>query len=153
MLGKFINKIILSDEIVYSGSIDELNEKIRLNNNKRVQIEWQDYHHFLFFSKWSLGTLQIRGFYRSDLGISGYATLISQEDGTSKIILRTRVRIELYLLAGFTILANLIGLITQDDTSYVTLLYIPLILIWFWLIYRFQEKILFKRLKSVLNSQ
>lgn len=153
MIDNFLNKITLRDEILYSGSIKELNEKIRLANSGRLQIEWKNRNSFIFFAKWSPGTLQIRGFYRSDLGILGYATILSEEDSTTKIILKTKVRIELYLLAGFMILANLIGLITQDDISYVTLLYIPLILIWFWLIYRFQEKILFKKLKSVLNSQ
>lgn len=76
--------IVLKDEFFFNGTIEQLEEKLRFQNNQKFRVEWIDYQSFKFLSNFSVGTIMVKfnpGF--AD-GIKGYANLIETESGKTK---------------------------------------------------------------------
>ncbi|MEP0212484.1 MAG: hypothetical protein ABJD66_04685 [Cellulophaga sp.] len=152
-MNKLLESTLLKDEFIFNGTIDHVNEKIRFNNNKKFRTEWTEYNKFKFLSKWSLGTLYVTGFPNAVEGIKGFAELKKIGETKTKVELKTKVRIELYFFLILMISISVIGLITQSDFPSWILLLIPFGLLWFWFVYRVQEKILFNKLKNYLTEK
>ena len=151
-MNEYLSPILLKDAFVFNGTIDQLNEKIRLDNNKKFRTEWTAYNRFKFIANWSLGTLIVRGFPKAADGIKGYAELKKIGENKTKVDLRTEVRVELYLILiiiGIVTIGNLIMGQEFPISIFLLVLAFP---IWFWLVYRVQEKILFNRLKKYLTN-
>ncbi|SEM31504.1 hypothetical protein SAMN04488008_1156 [Maribacter orientalis] len=91
---KFLDPILLKERFIFKGTIDQLSEKIRLNNNQKFRTEWSAYNRFQFFAKWSLGTLMIKYFPGATDGIKGFAELKNIGDNKTVVHLKTKVRIE-----------------------------------------------------------
>lgn len=153
LMTKFLSPILLKDEFVFNGTIDELNEKIRLNNHKKFRTEWLKYDKFKFFSNLSLGTLQLRGFQGLVEGIKGVADLTEINGNRTKVEMTTKVRIELYFFLTVLLIICTVGFATQTDFPIWLFLFVPLTLLWFWFVNRVQEKILFANLKKYLMEK
>ncbi len=151
-MDEFLTPILLKEEFVFDGTIEQLNEKIRLNNNKKFKTEWSEYNRFKFTAKWSLGTLIIDGFPKATDGIGGFAELKKISDIKTKVELRTKIRSELYFVIILVPLVYIVAIVSKQEFSNWTLLYFPLILLWFWFVYRVQEKMLFKKVKDYLTN-
>ncbi|SFR82797.1 hypothetical protein [Maribacter stanieri] len=150
---KFLDPILLKEEFIFNGTIDELNEKIHLNNDKKFRTKWSEYNRFEFFAKWSLGTLIFRGFPTAVDGIKGFAELTRKGEYKTHVLLKTKVRIEFYFFLIILTTMCVAGLATQSDFPIYLLLLIPFGLLWFWFIYRVQEKMLFRKLRKYLNEE
>ena len=149
----FLEPILLKEEFIFNGTIDELNERIRLNNDKKFRTKWSEYNRFEFFAKWSLGTLMFRGFPTAVDGIKGFAELKRIGENKTHVLLKTKVRIELYFFLIILTIMCVAGLATQSDFPIWLLLLIPFGLLWFWFVYRIQEKMLFKKLREYLADE
>ena len=147
----FLEPILLKEEFIFNGNIDELNERIRLNNNKKFRTKWSKPNRFVFFAKWSLGTLNFRGFPTAVDGIKGFAELERIGESKTQVLMKTKVRIELYFFLVILSVICVAGLTTQSDFPIWILLLIPVGLLWFWFVYRVQEKMLFKKLREYLT--
>lgn len=149
----FLESILLKDGFIFNGTIDQLNEKIRLDNNKKFSTEWTERDKFKFVSKWSLGILYVSGFPNAVDGIRGFAELKRIGENKTQVELKTKVRIELYFFLIILTIICIAGLSTQSDFPLWILLLIPVVLFWFWFVYRVQEKMLFTKLKKYLTDK
>jgi hypothetical protein len=147
-----LSRIILKDEFLFNGTVEQLEEKLRFQNNQKFRIEWVDYQSFKFLSNFSLGTMMVKfnpGF--AD-GIKGYAQLIETESSKTKVSLRTKIRIELYFFLAVMLIAIIAVLVSEEVFPLWMLWLTPLGLLWFWFVYRMQEQILFSKLKNYLTK-
>jgi uncharacterized membrane protein YobD (UPF0266 family) len=93
-----------------------------------------------------------RGFPTAIDGIKGFAELKNIEGNKTKVELKTKVRFELYFFLIILTVICAAGLATQSDFPIWLLLLIPVGLLWFWFVYRVQEKMLFKKLREYLTD-
>ena len=104
---------------------------------------------FKFVSNFSLGTLIIN--YFPVEGIKGFAKLSELENGKTVVEMRTKIRIELYFFLVISITMIAVGLFSKESWPIWSFALFPLGLLWFWWVYRIQEKGLFKKLKKYLS--
>ena len=149
-MNKFLSAILLTDDFIFNGTIKELNEKIRFDNNKKFRTEWTDYNKFKFISKWSLGTLIIRGFPNAVEGIKGFAELKEIGENKTQVALTTKVRVEFYFFLAMFLFFYILGFLSDTEMPEWLPLLIPIGFVWFWFVYRVQEKLLFSKLKKYL---
>ena len=149
---KLLEPILLKEIFFFNGSIDQLNEKIRLHNDKKFRTEWSEYDKFKFVAHWSFGILSLRGFPSRIDGIRGFAELSEFGENQTKVELKTEVRIELYFFLIISTLLCVIGLATQEDFPLGLFFIIPFGLLWFWFVYRMQEKVLFEKLRNYIKA-
>ena len=64
----------------------------------------------------------------------------------------TKVRVELYFFLAMFAFIYVVGLASETDIPEWFPLIIPVCLLWFWFVYRVQEKMLFARLKNYLMN-
>lgn len=145
-----LNKLILKDSLEFNGTKSDLKELIRFKKDRGFRLEWIDDSTFKFLSNFSLGTLIVN--YLPVEGIKGFAKLSELENGKTKVDLTTKIRIELYF---FTIIFGIIliaTLLAKEPLPLWIYGLLPVGLIWFWWVYRIQEKGLFKKLKNYLKE-
>lgn len=143
---KLIDKILLKDSIEFDGTITDLKEKTQVKWDRDLRLEWIDESNFKFVSNFSLGTLLVNKGFPVE-GIKGFAKLSETRDGKTKMELSTKVRIELYFFIAILLVLLAIGLFSREPFPVWVFTLFPLILVWFWWIYRIQEKGLFNKLK------
>ncbi|BFP40581.1 hypothetical protein FGF1_14260 [Flavobacteriaceae bacterium GF1] len=147
-----LSRIILKEEFLFDGTVEQLGEKLRFQNNKKFRVEWIDHQSFKFLSNFSLGTLMINNNPGVVEGIKGYARLSETAYGKIKISLTTKVRIELYFFLAAMVIAIIAVLGSKDNFPIWMIWLTPLGLLWFWFVYRMQEQILFNKLKNYLTK-
>jgi len=150
---EIIDKTLLKESLEFNGSISELKEKIRFKKERKFKLEWVSENEFKISSKISLGTLMIDGFPGAVDGIKGFGKLTELNNGKTKIELKTKFRIELYLVGIIFILALIGSLLSGKEIPVFGILLFPVIVLWFWVIYRFQEKLLFKKVRNYIISE
>ncbi len=144
-----LDKLILKDSLEFNGSKSELKEFIRFKTDCGFRLEWMDDSTFKFVSNFSLGTLIIN--YFPVEGIKGFAKLSELENGKTVVEMRTKIRIELYFFLVISITMIAVGLFSKESWPIWSFALFPLGLLWFWWVYRIQEKGLFKKLKKYLS--
>ena len=149
-LPELLDKLTLKESIEFDGSITELKEMIRFKKDRGFRLEWLDDYNFKFVTKFSLGTLRIN--YMPVEGIKGFAKLTEIESGKTKVEMTTKIRIELYLFTVAFAIIIVAGLLDKEPWPSWVFGLSPFGLIWFWWIYRIQEKGLFKRLKEYIQT-
>lgn len=149
-----LSKLTLEDEFLFNGTIEELNEKIRFDRNQKFVTEWTSHNSFKVFSKLSGGTWTWKngGLLSWEDGISGIATLSELNNGKTKVNLKTKVRPELYLFMILTLLVLTFGMFINTDFPKQLFWILPFGTIWFWIIFRFQEKRLFEKVRKYLTK-
>jgi hypothetical protein len=145
-----LDKIILKDSIKFDGKPTELKELIRLKKDREFRLEWIDESTFKFVSNFSIGTLIVN--YLPIEGIKGFAKLSELESGKTNVELTTKIRIELYFFTAISLVLGAVGIFSKEPWPIWAFGLFPLGLIWFWWVYRLQEKGLFKRLKKYINT-
>ncbi len=146
------DKILLKDSIEFDGTITDLKERLRFKNNRDFLLEWVDESNFKFVSNFSFGTLLVNNGVPIE-GIKGFAKLSEMKNGKTKVELITKVRIELYFFIAILSVLLVVGLFSEKPWPVWTFTFFPLPLLWFWWIYRIQEKGFFNKLKKYLNSE
>lgn len=152
-MNDLIEKTLLKESIVFNGSISELKDKIRLEKERNFKLKWITNNQFKFTSNISLGTLTINYDSKYFDGINGYAKFTELSNGTTKIDLKTKLRIELYIFTIIPLLAFLVSFLTDEEIPLISIGMFPLIIFWFWFVFRVQEKLLFKKVKNYILSK
>lgn len=152
-MSEILSPILLKDHFIFNGTINELHEKIRFDNNKKFRTEWSDYNKFKFVANWSIGTLIVRGWPNAVEGIKGFAELKEIGENKTRVELTTKVRVELYFFLVIFTFIIIIGLATESEVPKWLPLIVPVGLLWFWFVYRLQEKALFAKLKNYLMNE
>lgn len=147
----FLNKILLKDEIEFRGSIEELKKRLNEPKGRKYDIEWISNYEFKFLSKWSIGTMMLKGLPDAIDGIKGYGKI--KLDDKIKIYLTTKIRIEIYIIIAFFILTFVVSIFSNGKIPMWIHLLFPIFLIWFWGVYRIQENKLFNTVKKHLLNQ
>ena len=148
-----IEKTLLKESIEFEGSIAELKEQIRFKEEREFKLDWISDNEFKFLSKISIGTIMLN--YSSGYfdGIKGYAKLIELNNGKTKIELNTKLRVEIYFIGILSIVFLLVFLFSTENIPIWTLFLFPITIMWFWFVYRFQEKLLFKKVRKYLKIE
>ncbi|WP_421810354.1 hypothetical protein [Flagellimonas sp.] len=149
----FIEKILLKESFELNSSTLELKERIRLKKERKFNLDWISDNEFKFLSKVSIGTIMLNynpGYFD---GIKGYAVLTELNNGNTKIELSTKLRFEMYFLGILFIVFLLLFLFNKENLPIWTLFLFPVMIIWFWFVYRFQEKRLFEKVKKYLKTE
>ena len=150
---ELLEKTLLKDTIEFNGSISELKEQIRLKKNRKFDLEWISETKFKFLSKFSLGTMMVSGFPNAVDGIKGYGFISKLDNGKTRIELSTTVRVELYFTVSIFILIFIIAFFAEENIPYWVYLLLPFSVLWFWLIFRLQEKKLFGKMKNYIKTE
>ncbi|WP_224484674.1 hypothetical protein [Robertkochia aurantiaca] len=145
-----LDKLILKDSLEFNGTKSELKELIRIKRDRGFRLEWIDDSTFKFISESSLGTLIVN--YFPVEGIKGFAKMTELENGKTIVEMWTKIRIELYFFLVNSIILIAIGLFSNESWPAWTFALFPLGLLWFWWVYRIQEKGLFKKLRIYLKE-
>lgn len=145
-------KTLLKESIEFNDSITELKEKIRIATGRKFKIEWISENEFTILSKVSLGTFIFISNPKYFDGIKGFGKLTQLKNGKTQIDLKTKFRIELYFIAIIPILTILITFLSGKEVPPSSIFLFPFILLWFWLIYRVQEKILFRKFRNYIKA-
>lgn len=146
-----IEQVILKESIEFNGSIYELKEQIRFKEERKFYLEWISDKEFKALSKISVGTILVNGLPGKIDGIKAYVKLTQLNNGKTRVTLSTKVRIELYFFASIPILAITVGFLTDNEIPLWLFLIIPFIVLWFWFVYRVQEKSLFGKIKNYIS--
>lgn len=151
-MDEIFENLLLKRIIEYNGSVDELKEKIRFKREKKFNFEWISNNEFKFSSKLSIGTIILDFNPKYFDGIKGYGELINLNNEKSKIVLKTKMRIELYIFAILSLLFPFIYVFSDEILPIWILFVLPFTLVWFWFVYRFQEKILFDKVENYIKT-
>lgn len=146
-------KALLKESIEFNGSINELKEKIRIDTERKFKLEWISENEFTILSKISLGTFILISNPKYFDGIKGFGKLTELKSGKTQIDLNTKLRVELYFIAIIPIITILITFLSGKEVPPLSVFLLPFILLWFWFIYRFQEKILFSKFRDYIKAE
>lgn len=145
-----IDKALLKESLEYNGSISELKENLSLKKYRKFDLDWISDDEFKFTSEYSFGTIKLDynpGYFD---GINGYAKLTSLNNGKTKVDLSTKLRTEMYLFGALCFVVLLIVTLSNGKLPIWSLFIYPITIVWFWYVYRFQEKKLFEEVKTYL---
>ncbi|GGW99934.1 hypothetical protein [Salegentibacter mishustinae] len=142
-----IDFITLNEEIIFPDSKENLIKKIQ-NNEKKFRIKWSNLSSFKFYSRFSIGTLYMQGFPKIMEGIRGFGKIEKIDNNSTRLILSTKIRFELYFVLILFSIVIFAQIINDTKIPFWSIIIFPVILLWFWLVLRIQEKLLFKKFKK-----
>jgi len=148
-----IEKTLLKESIEFNGTLSELKEQIRFKRERKFNLDWISDNEFKFLSKISVGTITVNynpGYFD---GIKGYAKLTELNNGKTRVELYTKLRVEMYVFGILFVMVLFIFLFSKENLPVWTLFLFPIMIIWFWFVYRFQEKRLFEKIKKYLKME
>ncbi|EDP94907.1 hypothetical protein U8527_15235 [Kordia algicida OT-1] len=148
-----IGRIFLKESITCKGSIAELKEKLQQENDCEFSVKWISDNEFKFLANFSVGTIILDDNAAYFDGIKGYAKLIALEKGKTEIVLTTKLRIELFFTGILSFVFPIFFFFSNENLPFWLLFMFPIVTIWFWFVYRFQEKRLFKKVKKHIKNQ
>ena len=151
-MNKLVEKLILKEGIKSNIEIENLKILIKENTPSNFNIEWLSELEFKFLSKFSLGTLQMKGNPGAIEGIKGYAEIFNI-NGKAKIIIKTKIRSELYIFGVLSLLLPIIFILSENEEFPLWVYFLmPLVFFWFRFMYRLQEKRLFNLIREYINN-
>ncbi len=148
-----INKSQLKESIAFNGSISELKEQIRFKGERKFKLEWIADKEFKVLSKISFGTIIIDSSPEYFDAIKGYGKLTELNNGKTIIDLNTKLRIEIYFVIIIFVLAIIASLFSSKEIPIWSVLLFPIIVLCFSFIYRFQEKLLFEKVRNYIKTE
>ncbi|BDD00591.1 hypothetical protein [Persicobacter psychrovividus] len=152
-MNAILNKILLSKEIPVNLSYDELNEVILKIDQKLFRIHELQSGEYKFLSNFSLGTAIVKGNPGMIEGIKIFGEIQKKTNSTSILVVTSKLRIELVFICIFWIGMILFQIFGNDKMSLlINMLMFPVILIWFWFVYRIQEKSLLKKVENKIKN-
>lgn len=147
------SRIILSHDIPINCSFEKLNKVISELDQKSFEIHELKKGKFKFLANFSLGTTIINGYSGIIDGIKVYGEILKASDSTSILKISTKIRIELIFICACWIGITLFQLLGNDRIPiWVNLILFPCIILWFWFVFRIQEKLLLNKIEEKLNN-
>jgi len=139
-MNQFLDKILLSNEITIDWPENKLEEVISKLDEKSFRIIKLEKGSYKFVSNSSLGTAIVNGNPERIEGIKVFGEIRKESDSTAILRLTTKFRIETVFTCIFwlgMILFQIFG--NQYIPIWVNLILFPVVLVWFWFVYRIQE--------------
>ena len=144
--------MLLKDSIIFKGTSTQLKKHLQKNIEDEFYIDWLSEDEFKFISTSSFGTLVFHNSPTSVEGIKGFAKIHQLENDTLKIDLKTKIRIEIYfILFTFVFIFFCFYMSGEYFPKWLYSL-LPISILWFWFIYRVQEKRLFNKFKNYIKE-
>ena len=139
-MGDF-NSVLLKRQFDVAMSIEALNKIISSYNSSDYSITQLGNSTYKVVANISFGTGMVFGIGIMGLfnGIKIYASLKSSGPTQTTITFTSRLRFELYVLIVVSIVLSIL-ILSSNYASFFEALICPLILVWFWALYRYQEK-------------
>ncbi|WP_421813552.1 hypothetical protein [Flagellimonas sp.] len=148
-----IKKTLLIESTEFNGSVSELKEYIRFNRERKFKLDWISETEFKFLANVSIGTVIVNhnpGFFD---GIKGYAKLTELNNGKTIVELKTKLRVEMYIIGILFLVFLSIFLFSNENLPFWILFLFPAMILWFGFVYRLQEKRLFEKVRQYLTKE
>lgn len=147
------SQFLLYQKFDISASIENIENNLSEDTGFGFTIEEVENHQYKCVSNFSLGTMVVRSTKSQPDGIKLYMSLESLNPFRTEIILRSKLRPELALMAGILLLFAIFTIINPSpNLNDKNNLIFPIGLIWLWLAYRVQEYLLMQKIKKYLMS-
>ncbi|MDB5004075.1 MAG: hypothetical protein JWQ34_2300 [Mucilaginibacter sp.] len=146
----WLSRFLIHKQFDINCSIETANNKLSLSPDYDFSISKTDSYRYKFLSDYSVGTLSGAEFFVD--GIKIYGSFTSINESKVNVVLSTRTRIELKLIGFFWFVFILYEAFGNVNVPLWTNFIFPVVLIWFWLVYRFQENRLLSDLEDYLRS-
>ncbi|WP_114937930.1 YwiC-like family protein [Mucilaginibacter endophyticus] len=148
---KVYSGLLLKKEFTISASMIEIEDKLAIYDREEFIIKKIGHHEYKFLSNLSFGTL-VSKYGGGVEGIKIYTSLNSKNENLVDITIKTKIRVELILFALLTLVFGLSMIFGQQPLPTWAIILLPLVLIFFWFTYRFQEKNLIAKVEIYLLS-
>ncbi|MEM9833791.1 MAG: hypothetical protein AAF944_24390 [Bacteroidota bacterium] len=148
---KLLDKLLINEEFIYTGNLEELERDLRVLEDKSILIQKLDEQKIKFKSTFSWGTLKATDGFQVVEGINVMALTNQLDENLLKLKFITKLRPEHYFIAALYILFIAI-MIVQKEEVWVCLLLFGLWIVFhicFHWVYRMQERTV---IKSVVNG-
>ena len=152
-MNELIESTFLKETIEFKGAISELKEQIRLKKGRNFNLEWISDKEFKVISKVSIGIIMLNNFPGFFDGIKGYGTLTELNNGNTQIHLTTKLRVEMYFIGILSAIFFLVAIFSNEKFPIWLFFLFPIMLVWFWFVYRFQEKRLFQKVRNYIKIE
>ena len=147
------SQFLLYQKFDIPGSIENIENNLSEDTGVGFTIKGVENHQYKCVSNFSLGTMVVRGTKSQPDGIKLYMSLESLNSFRTSIILRSKLRPELALMAGVLLLFAILIIVKPSfNLTNKDILLSPIGLIWLWLAYRVQEYLLMQKIKKYLNE-
>jgi hypothetical protein len=145
--------LLLKKQFKMSASSVEIENRLAQYPQDEFAVKKVSQNEYKFISNTSIGTMVLRSG-GSVEGIKIYALFESQDHNLVNVTLKTKVRVELILTSGIILLfaINFYMINNEQSHSNWIIIFLPVILIWLWLVYRFQEQMLALKVERYLLS-
>lgn len=147
-----IEKTQLTESLEFNGSISELKEHICFKRERKFRFDWISDTEFKFLANVSIGTFMFKYTPGVFDGIKGYAKLTELNNGKTKVELRTKLRVEMYIFGILFLVFLSIFLFSKENLPIWILFLFPAMILWFGFVYRLQEKRLFEKVRQYLTQ-
>jgi hypothetical protein len=147
------NKLVLKRHFEILVPIHEVETKLKAYSGDDFYIESLPDGRFKALSNVSIGTLILKGMPSAVDGIKTLIILTHIANNRTQVALETKVRIELVFIIIVwvaIVLAHVVG--NADFLIWAILGILPVVLVWFWFIYRLQEKALQLKVETFLKD-
>ena len=144
-----LNIFTLQDGITFNGTLSELDERLKLGENKYFRTEWINENELKFVANRSAGIFMSIGRPITE-GIKGYATITSKNEKEQHLALKTKFRWELIIVLVPLIFLIPVIIVGNTNIKSWVLIVFPLITLYFGFVFRLQEKSLFEVFKKSL---
>ncbi len=149
MLDSF-TRLTLEEELIFEGTIAVFKERID-TEKKGFITSWIDTNTVKCKAKFSLGTMRSTIFSNFFEGIKATAS-IKEYGSNTKVILKTKIRAEFYFFIGLFSLFIIASIIMNEVLEGFYYIF-PGFLIWFFIVYRVQEIILFNSIRKFITKE
>ena len=145
------SSLLLKKQFKVSASVVEVENRLAQYTQNEFTIKKVSQNKYKFLSNTSVGTMVLRSG-GSVEGIKIYALFDPQDNNSVNVTLKTKVRVELVLTSGIAVLFAINFSLINNEQSYPTwtIIFLPIIMIGFWLVYRFQEQMLALKVERYL---
>ncbi|RYX83701.1 hypothetical protein EON73_03725 [bacterium] len=134
-------------------SIDQIERQLENVSRNEFQVKKTAFLTYEFLANFSLGTLNIKGMPGLIDGIKTSAKFNAVDANRTEVTLTTSFRTEYVIIVLFWIGVLLYqGFGSKYVPTWITLILFPVILIWFWFVYSFQERSLQLKAEKFLSN-
>ena len=145
------SSISLTKQLELSVSIAIVQNELASYTEGKFEIKKIGQQQYKFVSNSSIGTMIIKG--RGPIeGIKIFALVSSQNTHSVKVTLKTKLRIEIVIIATIMFFVIIFSLITRQSQIIWAVTVFPIVLLWFWFIYRIQELKLISKVEKYLAA-
>lgn len=140
-------------KIEYWGTLSQLTALLDKSDSIPFKCKWKNENQFIIYSKWSMGTLQVKGLPGLIDGINLVISIEDDQTAICKIHIQQSIRIELKIIFFMALIFLVSACFAGPTFLLLSLLLFPFMIFYLGFIYRLQENTLFKAFESFINQK